>query len=90
MKSEKEFLDEMWDTVSKIEYDEQQKELARNANRQMKKIQWISYGLFSVVFFLLYNIALEYTLSLYVFCILALLLGYIAEFLSAHKTRRSY
>ncbi len=93
MKSEKDFLQGMWDTVSKLEYEVHQQELAKIENRKLIKQQFTIYA-FVVMVFLLFNFVYM-ALSLdkgfvYVFCFIALFFGYAAETLLSHTIRRNY
>ncbi len=93
MKSEKEFLQGMWETVLKLEYEERQKELARALNRKIIKRQLTIYFFVAMIIllsYLVYTSSSLDTIFVYVFCFTALVIGYAAEALMAHANRRSY
>ncbi len=95
MKTEQEFLISMWQTVSDIEFEERQKEIAKLKNRQLIKQTILIYGSMLVVFVFLilglrsFSLLLNYSYSI---CLVAIACGYFTDsfFLARHKNRRAY
>lgn len=85
MKSEQEFLNEMWTTIAKIEHEEQQKRQARQKNRSLLIRNGIVYTALCVNFLLLLFIDMTNLDLLYGIGVGYLILGYLWDsFL--HKT----
>ncbi|MFP4975563.1 hypothetical protein ACE6ED_09155 [Paenibacillus sp. CN-4] len=76
MKSEQEFLNEMWTTIAKIEHEEQQKRQARQKHRSLLIQNGIIYTALCVNFLLLLFIDVTNLDLLYGVGIVYLVLGY--------------
>ena len=79
MKSEKEFLNDMWRSISIIEHEERQKGLARQRNRFIRRQSVVLY--LSVILLFSASLFFNIWLSRYnlLVCLVCLLLGYILD-----------
>lgn len=93
MKSENDFLQGMWETVSKIQYEEQQKALARMAHKHFVKRQILNYIYLGAAFLIAYSACITLPIEsdyVYAFSFAAILIGYTAETLLGRNFRRNY
>ena len=83
MKTDKEFLDGMWESISQIEYEQMQERCAKQLNSRIKKHNIVLYTtIISIcIFFALINIDFGYSVFL-----LILIPGYYLDNVFEYKT----
>ncbi len=79
MRDEKEFLAAMWQTVSDIEFEEQQKELARQRDKKLKKQLLLIYSSLAITvtsIFLLLTLSSADMGQACIACFIVILIGF--------------
>ncbi len=84
VKSEQEFLDSMWDKISRIEWEENEKQLAKSRNAKILKKNIITYTSMVILCFIILIIILEVKstnrLSMaFILGLIALIIAYFLE-----------
>lgn len=87
MKDNREFLDGMWKIAARLEYEEQQKQAAREKNRRLFLRSILVYSVLAVLFLFLFFIpygGLNYLLAV---CGAFLIIGFAADAMLSRRHR---
>lgn len=92
MKTEKEFLDDMWADIVKIEFEETQKQLAKERSLKVTRKNIFVYSAIIILFILILILIYFEQMSiiretLYPIAIIAMLAGYIIQNMESKVTK---